>query len=100
AVAPSDARPPSPGRPDLLVKHESLQSTGAVKPRGAHNAIRAPTEDPASRPGGVVAHSSGNHGFAIAYAAAMLGVKAAIVVPRGASRGKAGAIAGAGEQLA
>jgi threonine dehydratase len=43
AVAPSDARPPSPGRPDLLVKPESLQPTGAFKLRGAYNAIRALT---------------------------------------------------------
>jgi threo-3-hydroxy-L-aspartate ammonia-lyase len=99
AVAPSDATPSSPGRPDLLVKPESLQPTGAFKLRGAYNAIRALTEDPVTRPGGVVAHSSGNHGFAVAYAAAMLGVKAAIVVPRGAPRVKTDAIAGAGAEL-
>ena len=95
AVAPSDAAPPSPGWPDLLVKPESLQPTGAFKLRGAYNAIRALTDDPATRPTGVVAHSSGNHGFAVAYAAALLGVKAAIVVPHNAPRVKTDAISGA-----
>lgn len=99
AVAPSDAAPPSPGRPRLLVKPESLQPTGAFKLRGAYNAIRALTEDQATRPSGVVAHSSGNHGFAVAYAAALLGVKAAIVVPDNAPRVKTDAIAGAGAEL-
>jgi len=99
AVAPSDAVPPSPGRPDLLIKPESLQPTGAFKLRGAYNAIRALTEDPATRPSGVVAHSSGNHGFAVAYAAALLGVKAAIVVPDNASKVKTDAIESAGAEL-
>jgi len=99
AVAPRDAAPPSPGRPDLLIKPESLQPTGAFKLRGAYNAIRALTEDPATRPTGVVAHSSGNHGFAVAYSAALLGVKAAIVVPHNAPRVKTDAIEGAGAEL-
>ena len=99
AVAPNDAAPPSPGRPDLLIKPESLQPTGAFKLRGAYNAISALTEDPPTKPAGVVAHSSGNHGFAVAYAAAMLGVKAAIVVPHNAPRVKTGAIESAGAEL-
>ncbi len=99
AVAPRDAALPSPGQPDLLVKPESLQPTGAFKLRGAYNAIRALTENPATRPSGVVAHSSGNHGFAVAYAAALLGVKAAIVVPQNAPRVKTDAIEGAGAEL-
>jgi threo-3-hydroxy-L-aspartate ammonia-lyase len=99
AVAPCDAAPPSPGNPDLLIKPESLQPTGAFKLRGAYNAIRALTEDPATRPAGVVAHSSGNHGFAIAYAAALLGLKAAIVVPDNAAKVKTDAIESAGAEL-
>ena len=67
------------GPPALLIKPESLQPTGAFKLRGAYNAIAALAAD--SRPPGVVAHSSGNHGFAVGYAAALLGVPAAIVVP-------------------
>jgi threonine dehydratase len=82
---------------NLLVKPESLQPTGAFKLRGAYNAIAAlPAK---AREYGVVAHSSGNHGYAVAYAAAMLGVKAAIVVPDNAPAVKTGAIERAGAEL-
>jgi threonine dehydratase len=94
-----DAAPPSPGEPGLLIKPESLQPTGSFKLRGAYNAVSVLTEDDAARPNGVVAHSSGNHGFAVAYAAALREVPAAIVVPRGASRVKTDAIAAAGAEL-
>ena len=90
---------PFPGVPGLLIKPESLQPTGAFKLRGAYNAMRALAEDPATRPNGVVAHSSGNHGFAVAYAAALLDIKAAIVVPDNAPRVKTDAIEGAGAEL-
>lgn len=82
---------------DLLIKPESLQPTGAFKLRGAYNAISAlPAE---ARANGVVAHSSGNHGFAVAYAAALLKVRAAIVVPDNAPKVKTDAIEGAGAEL-
>jgi hypothetical protein len=73
------------GPPALLIKPESLQPTGAFKLRGAYNAIAALSAD--ARPPGVVAHSSGNHGFAVAYAAALLRIPAAIVVPENAPVG-------------
>ena len=85
------------GPPALLIKPESLQPTGAFKLRGAYNAIAALLAD--SRPPGVVAHSSGNHGFAVAYAAALLGVPAAIVVPETAPTVKTELIAGVGAEL-
>ena len=66
--------------PPLLVKPESLQPTGSFKLRGAYTAIMA--SERAAREHGVVAHSSGNHGHAVAYAAALLGVRAVVVVPR------------------
>src|SRR5450755_1310073 len=70
---------PVPGMaPGLLVKPESLQPTGSFKLRGAYTAIKA--NEPAARQHGVVAHSSGNHGHAVAYAAALLGIRAVIVV--------------------
>jgi len=94
-----DAVPPSPGEPGLLIKPESLQPTGSFKLRGAYNAVSVLIEDDAARPNGVVAHSSGNHGFAVAYAAALREIPAAIVVPRGASRVKTDAIAAAGAEL-
>lgn len=68
--------------PSLLIKAESLQPTGAFKLRGAYSAISAlPLEQ---RNKGVVAHSSGNHAHAVAYAAALLGVSATVVVPSNA----------------
>ena len=77
-------------RPGLLVKPESLQPTGAFKLRGAYNAISA--AGPRARERGVVAHSSGNHGHAVAYAAALLGVHAVVVVPSTAPTVKTDAI--------
>ena len=71
---------PFPGvRPRLLIKPESLQPTGSFKLRGAYAAISA--LPPPVRERGVVAHSSGNHAQAVAYAAALLGVPATVVVP-------------------
>jgi threonine dehydratase len=71
---------PFPGvDPLLLVKPESLQPTGAFKLRGAYAAISALPAGVRAR--GVVAHSSGNHAQAVAYAAAALGVPATVVVP-------------------
>jgi threonine dehydratase len=104
------------GPPALLIKPESLQPTGAFKLRGAYNAIAAllageqpadsdPADsdsdpaDPSARPAGVVAHSSGNHGFAVAYAAALLGIPAAIVVPDNAPRVKTDLITAVGAEI-
>jgi threo-3-hydroxy-L-aspartate ammonia-lyase len=76
--------------PRLLIKPESLQPTGSFKLRGAYNAIKA--SEQAARQYGVVAHSSGNHGHAVAYAAALLGVPAVVVVPSTAPKVKTEAI--------
>jgi len=70
----------------LRLKAESLQPIGAFKLRGAFNAILSLSEEARAR--GVVAHSSGNHAQAVAYAANRLGVKAAVVMPAGAPRVK------------
>jgi threo-3-hydroxy-L-aspartate ammonia-lyase len=85
------------GPPALLIKPESLQPTGAFKLRGAYNAIAALSAD--ARPPGVVAHSSGNHGFAVAYAAARLRIPAAIVVPENAPTVKTDLIKSVGAEL-
>jgi threo-3-hydroxy-L-aspartate ammonia-lyase len=69
-----------PDRP-LWIKPENLQATGAFKVRGAFNAIGR--LDDAQRARGVVAYSSGNHAQAVAYAAAVYGVPAHIVMPKG-----------------
>ena len=81
----------------LLVKPESLQPTGSFKLRGAYTAISAAGQ--AAREHGVVAHSSGNHGHAVAYAAALLGVHAVVVVPDTAPKVKIEAIEHYGAEL-
>jgi len=97
-LVPFTGAPASAGT-DLLIKPESLQPTGAFKLRGAYNAISVLLEDADGGLPGVVAHSSGNHGFAVAYAAARLGLRAAIVVPENAPAVKTDAIAAAGAEL-
>jgi threo-3-hydroxy-L-aspartate ammonia-lyase len=81
----------------LLVKPESLQPTGSFKLRGAYTAISA--SGPQARERGVIAHSSGNHGLAVAYAAARLGVRAVVVVPSTAPQVKTDAIQYYGAEL-
>lgn len=63
------------GKP-IHLKLETLQPIGAFKLRGAMNAILS-LEDEARRRGLVTA-STGNHGRAVAYAAAKLGIPATI----------------------
>jgi threonine dehydratase len=81
----------------LLVKPESVQPTGSFKLRGAYTAISASGAQARER--GVIAHSSGNHGHAVAYAAALLGVHAVVVVPNTAPKVKTDAIAHYGAEL-
>jgi threonine dehydratase len=73
--------------PALLVKPELLQLTGSFKARGAFNAVLSLIE---REPGvaGVVTHSSGNHGQALACAAKTAGLPATIVVPDGVTPAK------------
>jgi threonine dehydratase len=81
----------------LYLKAENLQPTGAFKLRGAYNKISSLSPEERSR--GVVAHSSGNHAQAVAYAARSLGVRAVIVMPRGAARVKLDATAAFGAEI-
>lgn len=67
-----------PERP-LWIKPENLQAIGAFKVRGAFNAIARLGED--AKALGVVAYSSGNHAQAVAYASALSGITAHIVMP-------------------
>jgi threo-3-hydroxy-L-aspartate ammonia-lyase len=85
-----------PGRP-LLIKPESLQPTGSFKLRGAYAAISALDQEARGR--GVIAHSSGNHAGAVAYAAARLGVRAVLVIPANAPPVKLAAVRSAGAQI-
>ena len=81
----------------LHFKCENLQRGGAFKFRGACNAVWSLSDHDAAR--GVVTHSSGNHGTALALAAATRGIAAHVVVPHGAVRAKVDAIIGAGAVL-
>jgi threonine dehydratase len=70
----------------LFFKAENLQRIGAFKARGATNAVFSLSADEARR--GVVTQSSGNHGTALAYAAAQRGISAFVVMPENAARVK------------
>ena len=61
------------------VKLENLQMTGSFKERGAANLLLQ--LDDAERRRGVVAASAGNHGLAVAFHAARLGIPTTIVMP-------------------
>ena len=74
----------------LYFKCENLQKGGAFKARGATNAVFLLSEEEASR--GVVTHSSGNHGAALARAASLRGIPAHIVMPSNAPLAKQAAV--------
>jgi len=82
---------------ELHFKCENLQRGGAFKFRGACNAVWALSDEQAAR--GVVTHSSGNHGNALALAAGTRGIAAHVVVPEGAVQAKVDAIERAGATL-
>ena len=82
---------------EVFFKCENLQKVGAFKARGATNAVLSLSEQEAAR--GVITHSSGNHGQAVAYACRIRGVSATVVVPEGASTVKVEAIRGYGADI-
>jgi threonine dehydratase len=82
---------------ELHFKAEHLQRGGAFKFRGACNAVWSLSDEQAAH--GVVTHSSGNHGNALALAATTRGIAAHVVVPEGAVRAKLEAIERAGAIL-
>jgi threonine dehydratase len=82
---------------ELHFKAEHLQRVGAFKFRGACNAVWALPPEAAAR--GVVTHSSGNHGAALALAARGRGIPCHVVVPEGAVPGKLAAIEAHGATL-
>jgi threonine dehydratase len=81
------------GRP-LVLKLEHLQRGGSFKLRGAVNALAS-----GLRPAQVVTASGGNHGIAVATAAALLGLPATVYVPLAAPEGKTRRIEAAGARL-
>ncbi|MDH3706050.1 MAG: pyridoxal-phosphate dependent enzyme, partial [Acidimicrobiia bacterium] len=81
----------------LLIKDESRQRSGSFKFRGAYNRLAAiPTSD---RGRGVVAVSSGNHGAAVATAAALLDMPCVVHVPANVAPAKRAKMLTAGTEL-
>ncbi len=81
----------------VYFKLESQQKIGAFKARGAVNAVLQLDEQSASR--GVMTHSSGNHGQALAYAASIRDISCTVVVPDDAPQVKMDAMQGYGAEL-
>jgi threonine dehydratase len=81
----------------LHFKCENLQEIGAFKARGASNAIFARSD--ADLRAGVVTHSSGNHGAAVARAAQLRGVPARVVMPHNSSAAKLAAVRAYGGEV-
>ena len=81
----------------LELKLESQLPTGSFKVRGALHRIGALSGEERGR--GVVAASTGNHGAAVAYAAAMAGVGATVLVPEATPEGRVRAITARGADV-
>ena len=79
------------------LKLENLQRTGSFKLRGALNKLLSLS--PGERANGVVAASTGNHGAAVACAAAEARCRAVVVVPESAARTKIEAIRAYGVEV-
>lgn len=83
--------------PNIFLKCEYQQETGAFKLRGATNAILSlPT---GQRGNGVITASTGNHGRAMAYAARSLGVPAVVCLSRLVPQNKVDAIRDLGAEV-
>ena len=80
---------------DVLLKLEVLQPTFSFKVRGATNAIERRGADA----GPVVTASAGNHGRAMAFAAAARGIALTVYAPQNAPRTKLDAIRALGADL-
>lgn len=81
----------------VFAKCENLQKVGAFKARGACNAVFA--LDAATAERGVITHSSGNHGAALAWAARLRGIPCTVVMPDNAPDVKIAAVRGYGADV-
>jgi threonine dehydratase len=81
----------------IFFKCENLQKIGAFKARGATNAVFSLSDEECAR--GVITHSSGNHGAAVAFAAAKRNAPCTVVMPEHGSEIKARAIEGYGAEI-
>lgn len=80
---------------EIHFKCEHLQKVGAFKARGAANAVLQLPEGTEM----VATHSSGNHGAALAWAAAQQGVRCTVVMPDNAPAAKKAAVAAYGADI-
>ncbi len=83
-------------RAKVFLKREDVGPTGTFKWRGALTACDAYRVDGATE---LVTSSTGNHGAAVAWATARLGLVAHVVVPRDAADAKCELVAAHGAQL-
>lgn len=81
--------------PGLRLKLENMQVAGSFKPRGVFNHLLQLSNEGRAR--GVVAASGGNHGLAVAYAAARLGIPATVFIPATATPDRAARISAWGK---
>ena len=81
----------------LFFKCENFQKTGSFKIRGASNAIFSMSKEQIAK--GIVTLSSGNHGAAVACAAAWRGVPAYIVMPKNTPKVKCQAVENYGGRI-
>ena len=82
---------------DVLFKAELFQRTGAFKPRGVLNKLATLTDDEKKQ--GVISISAGNHAQALAYASALEGIDALVVMWQTASPMKIAAARGYGATI-
>ncbi|HET9848043.1 MAG TPA: threonine/serine dehydratase [Candidatus Dormibacteraeota bacterium] len=85
------------GGPGVWLKAENLQRTGSFKVRGAVNAVLQLS--PEQRRRGVITLSAGNHGMALAWAAATIGASCVVVIRDDAPPAKLQAIRGYGAEV-
>ncbi len=81
----------------VWLKCEQFQPIGAFKVRGAWTAVGRLSPEARSR--GIVTHSSGNHGQAVAFTARQLGLRAVIVMPETAPLVKVNAVRSHGAEV-
>ncbi len=82
---------------DVRFKAELLQRTGSFKPRGVLNKLATLTDEEKQR--GVISISAGNHAQALAYASAVEGINALVVMWQTASPMKITAARGYGATI-
>jgi threonine dehydratase len=82
---------------EVHFKCENFQKVGAFKARGATNAVLQLDDEAASR--GVITHSSGNHGAALAFAAGRRQIPCTVVMPESAPAVKVAAVRGYGAEV-